>query len=68
MEKHYADWFERILPDTLSVRDRFTVSDELVYLAEQAAASRGFTSKHSGQQRLSAALSRNGQISCAVQT
>nr|AMP50208.1 ArmA_Rmt [uncultured bacterium] len=35
MEKHYADWFERILPDTLSVRDRFTVSDELVYLVER---------------------------------
>nr|WP_275354041.1 hypothetical protein [Klebsiella pneumoniae] len=33
--KHYADWFERILPDTLSVRDRFTVSDELVYLVER---------------------------------
>ncbi|HCC6089274.1 TPA: 16S rRNA (guanine(1405)-N(7))-methyltransferase RmtF, partial [Klebsiella pneumoniae] len=27
--------FERILPDTLSVRDRFTVSDELVYLVER---------------------------------
>ena len=35
MEKHYADWFERILPDTLSVRDRFTVSDELVYPEER---------------------------------
>ena len=35
MEKHYTDWFERILPDTLSVRDRFTVSDELVYLVER---------------------------------
>ena len=35
MEKHYADWFERILPDALSVRDRFTVSDELVYLVER---------------------------------
>ena len=35
MEKHYADWFERILPDTLTIRDRFTVSDELVYLVER---------------------------------
>ena len=35
MEKHYADWFERVLPDTLTIRDRFTVSDELVYLVER---------------------------------
>ena len=53
-----------MIPD--NARGCFTVSDELAYLAKQAAASRGFTSKHSGQQRLSAALSRNGQISCAV--
>ncbi len=35
MEKHYADWFERILPDTLTIRDRFTESDELVYPEER---------------------------------
>ena len=55
-----------MIPD--NARGCFTVSDELAYLAKQAAASRGFTSKHSGQRRLSAVLSRDGRISRVART
>ena len=36
MEKHYTEWFERVLPAPLAIRERFTVTDELVYLVERA--------------------------------
>lgn len=36
MEKHYTEWFERVLPAPLAIRERFTVADELVYLVERA--------------------------------
>lgn len=36
MEKHYAEWFARILPAALSIREEFTAADELIYLVERA--------------------------------
>ncbi len=35
MEKHYAEWFEGIMPETHIVRDSFTLGSELVYIAER---------------------------------
>ena len=58
----------RLVNETARARGCFPVSDELAYLANQAAASRGFTSKHSGQRRLSAVLSRDGRISRVART
>ncbi len=36
MERHYAEWFARILPASLSIREAFTAADELIYLVERA--------------------------------
>ncbi len=35
MERHYAEWFEGVLPETHIVRDSFTLGSELAYIAER---------------------------------
>lgn len=32
MEQHYTDWFESIVPESLSIRDRYVFANELIYI------------------------------------
>nr|AMP55605.1 ArmA_Rmt [uncultured bacterium] len=35
MEKHYSEWFERVCPPEIAIRERFIAADELIYLLEK---------------------------------
>jgi len=35
MERHYSDWFEKNLPERLSIVHRFVAADELCYVVEE---------------------------------
>ncbi|MBQ2433284.1 MAG: hypothetical protein II266_02550 [Clostridia bacterium] len=35
MEKHYTEWFEKIIPENLTVIDRFVIGNELAYTLER---------------------------------
>lgn len=35
MEKHYTEWFQKIIPENLFVKDRFVIGNELVYILEK---------------------------------
>lgn len=35
MERHYAEWFESIVPECLCVRDHYIFADELIYILDR---------------------------------
>lgn len=35
MERHYAEWFESILPEPLVIRSHYTFANELIYILDR---------------------------------
>ena len=35
MEKHYSEWFEKIIPENIEILDRFVIGNELCYTLER---------------------------------